>query len=246
MLLQVEYVKDYKIEDVPTNIPTQQENFPEFDPHVSTLDPNMSSVARYSPIYSEPSTEFNPVVIHQLATADNNVQNDQFADNLNTSSFQNIPTVLCNNDGGEQYLQMVDQDTTNINNATNTSGIQIPQEREQDVELLITDEATGISYSVNAQELLVDRCLREDQQLLEPLLEADLLTLDENTLKSELHDDIDISTNNSNTVDTNVVDNYINSFSDSNMKDLELPCSLKIETRKSRRIELDPEEQLCK
>lgn len=49
----------------------------------------------------------------------------------------------------------------------------------------------GISYSVSTQEYLVERCLADDQQLLEnlsseALLDADLLALDENTLKSSL------------------------------------------------------------
>lgn len=51
----------------------------------------------------------------------------------------------------------------------------------------------GISYSVSTQEFLVERCLEEDQQLLDalvrnPLLDSDLLTLDDSTLKSQLSD----------------------------------------------------------
>lgn len=54
----------------------------------------------------------------------------------------------------------------------------------------------GISYSVSTQEFLVERCLEDDQQLLDaltpgPLLDADLLALDENTLKSQLIDSVD-------------------------------------------------------
>lgn len=46
---------------------------------------------------------------------------------------------------------------------------------------------------MSTQEFLVERCLDDDQQLLEalapgPLLDTDLLTLDDNTLKSQLTD----------------------------------------------------------
>lgn len=122
---------------------TQTEPYSDFEHHVSPLDPNMSSVARYSPVYTESSTEFNPVVIHQLVAPEDNVQSQQYV-NLGTS-LENMPTVLCNNDLQEvnsQYLQMVDQNGTNITNTNAGEGLQLVQEREQEV-LLITDEATG-------------------------------------------------------------------------------------------------------
>lgn len=103
---------------------------------------------------------------------------------------------------------------------------------------------------MNAQELLVERCL-EDDQLLEalapdPLLASDLLTLDDSTLKSELNDDIDISATETTSVEAQVVTNYINSLANSQTnKDLETENSFKMETRRNRQSELDPEEQLC-
>lgn len=140
----MEYVKDFKITDTSSNLTTQTEPYSDFEHHVSPLDPNMSSVARYSPVYTESSAEFNPVVIHQLVAPEDNVQNQQYV-NLGTS-LESIPTVLCNNDLQEvnnQYLQMVDQNGANIATNTDTGeGLQLVPEREQEV-LLITDEATG-------------------------------------------------------------------------------------------------------
>ncbi|KAJ8941230.1 hypothetical protein NQ318_015662 [Aromia moschata] len=254
LYIAVEYVKDYKINESAGNMTTSQpETFTDFDPHVSPLDPNMSSVARYSPVYSEPS-EFNPVVIHQLVTQDSNVQNDQFVNNLSTAtSLENMPTVLCNSnmrEVGNQYLQMVNENGTNMVSTNNTEGLQLAPENEQEVELLITDEATGISYSVNAQELLVERCLEDEQQLLEalapdPLLESDLLTLDDSTLKSELHDDIDISTTALASVGTQDVNRYINNLANNEInKTLNIENSFKIETRRNRQNDLESEEQL--
>lgn len=125
---------------------TQTDTYTDFDQHVSPLDPNMSSVARYSPVYNEQSTEYNPVVIHQLVTQDTNAHSEQFANNLNTASLENMPTVLCNNNLREvnnQYLQMVEENDVNLVTTNNTDGLQLTPENEQEVELLITDEATG-------------------------------------------------------------------------------------------------------
>lgn len=123
---------------------TPTETYSNFEHHVSPLDPNMSSVARYSPVYTESSTEFNPVVIHQLVAPEDNVQSQQYV-NLSTS-LETMPTVLCNNDLQEvnnQYLQMVDHSgTSSIANTDTGEGLQLVPEREQEV-LLITDEATG-------------------------------------------------------------------------------------------------------
>lgn len=106
----------------------------------------MSSVARYSPVYTESSTEFNPVVIHQLVAPEDSVQNQQYV-NLGTA-LETMPTVLCNNELQEvnnQYLQMVDQNGSRITNGDTGEGLQLVPEREQEV-LLITDEATGKIY----------------------------------------------------------------------------------------------------
>lgn len=113
----------------------------------------MSSVARYSPVYNDPPattgasvTEFNPVVIHQLVSSEeSSVQNEQFVD-INNSSLNNMSTVLCNNDLREvssQYLHMVQPSENDIVSTNSTEELQLVPEREQKVELLITDEATG-------------------------------------------------------------------------------------------------------
>lgn len=65
---------------------------------------------------------------------------------------------------------------------------------------------SGISYNVNTQEYLVERCLSDDQQLLDaltpgPLLDSDLLALDESALRSQLPDIVE-SVNNSTGLDT--------------------------------------------
>lgn len=111
---------------------------------------------------------------------------------------------------------------------------------------------SGISYSVNTQELLVERCLEDDQQLLDalapdPILESDLLTLDDSTLKSELNDDIDLSTNVPpiTTVES-VSNNFVNDFTtneDSKPSPSINPYT--IETRK-RRTDFYSEDELCK
>ncbi|XP_057653283.1 PR domain zinc finger protein 10-like [Diorhabda carinulata] len=218
LYIAVEYVKDYKVVDPNTPVTSQNEVYSEFDSHVSPLDPNMGSVANYSPVYNDSPAEYNPVVIHQLVTQDGAVQNEQFISSLNTSSIDTIPTVLCNNDVrgvSSDYLQMVNSNETNIVTTSNSETL------EQKVELLITDETTGISYSVDAQELLVEPCLQDEHQLLEslapdPILESDLLTLDDRTLKSELNDNLDVCPNDIATVNTEAVNNYINNLSEAN------------------------------
>lgn len=100
---------------------------------------------------------------------------------------------------------------------------------------------SGISYRVNTQELLVERCLEDDQQLLDalapdPILESDLLTLDDSTLKSELNDDIDLSANVPTvTTPENVTNNFVNDFnSTDSLKQSQLMSPYSIETRKRR------------
>lgn len=111
---------------------------------------------------------------------------------------------------------------------------------------------TGISYSVNAQELLVEPCLEDDQQLLDalapdPILESDLLTLDDSTLKSELNDDIDLSANVSSVPPTDeVVNNFVNDFTNNDStKQSHNVNPYTIETRK-RRGDFYSEDDLCK
>lgn len=167
---------------------TPPQTFNNYESHVSPLDPNMSSVARYSPVYSDTTTNpsfNNPVVVHQLVTTENCPQqtDDAFADS----------SVALDS---SRYLQMMGDGEISANSPP-TDGLQLVPDAEQEVELLITDQATGISYSVSTQEFLVERCL-EDQQLLDalvpgPLLDNELLSLDDNTLKSQLIDNVDQS-----------------------------------------------------
>nr|CAH7755872.1 unnamed protein product [Callosobruchus chinensis] len=142
------YIALHYVKNDPNNVPTQPGGFSDFDPHVSHMDPNMSSVARYSPVYNEAVSEFNPVVIHQLVTQDGTVQNEQYINNLNTAPLvDNIPTVLCNGsvpDVSNQFLHMIGQANANVNGG-NGAAMHVNGEQEQEVELLITDEATGNS-----------------------------------------------------------------------------------------------------
>lgn len=81
----------------------------------------------------------------------------------------------------------------------------------------------------------------------DPLLESELLALDDSTLKSELNDDIDISAAVTTSVEAQVVNSYINSLASSvTNKNLDTDNAFKMETRRNRPNELDPEEQLCK
>ncbi|XP_072378208.1 PR domain zinc finger protein 10-like [Diabrotica undecimpunctata] len=247
LYIAVEYVKDYKADDPNGVITSQAEVFSDFDSHVSPLDPNMSSVADYSSVFNESSADYNPVVIHQLITQDGTVQNEQYISSINPS-LDAISTVLCNNNIREvnsEFLHMVNQDDADIVNTANADSMLVPK-REQKVELLITDETTGISYSVDAQELLVEPCLQDDQRLLEalapdPILESDLLTLDDRTLKSELNDDIDMCPSEMATVNAEAVNNYINNLSEAELGKTNAINSFKMTTRSKY---LDPEEQL--
>lgn len=181
----MEYVKpsDYKIENDISLPTTPQTAFNTYESHVSPLDPNMSSVARYSPVYSEttPSSFSNPVIVHQLvSTPENTQQPNTFPENTVTLD-------------GNRYLHMMNGGELPSSDSSPTAGLQLVPDAEQEVELLITDQTTGISYSVSTQELLVGRCLEDDQQLLDaivpgPLLDTELLTFDENTLKTQLMD----------------------------------------------------------
>lgn len=177
----MEYVKQgYKLDN------DSQTTFNSYESHVSPLDPNMSSVARYSPVYTETTSNSfnNPVIVHQLVPPPEN--SEQQSDNFSENSV-----AL----DSSRYLQMMSGAELPSSDSPPTDGLQLVPDTEQEVELLITDQATGISYSVSTQELLVGRCL-EDEQLLDalvpgPLLDAELLALDDNTLKTQLLDNVE-------------------------------------------------------
>ncbi|XP_044754633.1 PR domain zinc finger protein 10-like [Coccinella septempunctata] len=206
LYIAVEYVKDeFKGE---TNPNISSENFMNLQ-HVSSYDPNMNSLADYSTVYNEPNN-FNPVVIHHLVSANSIGENSAFVSTQNNNSaLESVPTVLYDttiSGVGEEYLQL--ENSTNIPSVQSLPSV----DKEQGVEILITDQATGISYSVNTQELLV-----EQEELLEslspgPLLDSDLLTIDESTLKNNLPDDL-INGNVSTSDGNNIVANFISDFS---------------------------------
>ncbi|KAJ8976195.1 hypothetical protein NQ317_002244 [Molorchus minor] len=117
---------------------------------------------------------------------------------------------------------MVDGSGANMSNVNNTEGLQPASE--------------SISYSVNAQELL--------KLSPEPLLESDLLALDDSALKSELNDDIDITLSVVNAVESHDVKGFINCLSNSDIqKTLGIENSFKMETRRNKH-NMESEEQL--
>lgn len=96
----------------------------------------------------------------------------------------------------------------------------------------------------------MERCLEDDQQLLDalapdPILESDLLTLDDSTLKSELNDDIDLSTNVSTVTNTESVTNSFVDFTNTdNSKPTQNVGPYSVETRK-RRTDFYADNDLC-
>lgn len=128
---------------------TPSENNFNYEQHVSPLDPNMSSVASYSPIYSESSSTFNnPVVVHQLAAGRNQAGSFSTA---GSHTDREIATA----DGGVEitqvvnngYLQMIAGEELSSSTPSPVDGLQFVPDAEQEVELFITDQATGMFYS---------------------------------------------------------------------------------------------------
>ncbi|KAF5291186.1 hypothetical protein FQA39_LY14428 [Lamprigera yunnana] len=211
LFIAVEYVKEaneYKLtsdSDFSASVTSPCNNFQQ---HVSPLDPNMSSAARYSPP-SPPDADADipynsSVVIQQLITANVdqqlvNTERTAYINNLPEphTSLEDIPTIT--NSDTNILKQVANRYLLNqnpVNNVKDQNVLQLVPETDQEVELLITDQETGISYNVNAQEYLVERCLADEQHLLEALtpgnlLDADLLALDDSTLKSQLPDTVE-------------------------------------------------------
>lgn len=189
----------YKLEN-DINMSPSQTNFSSYEQHVSPLDPNMSSVARYSPVYSDATTPnyTNPVIVHHLTTTPENDQEQAgaYVNDLTSSVASAAQDAITLDVSSHRYLQMMGDEEMPSSDSPPTDGLQLVPDAEQEVELLITDQTTGISYSVSTQEFLVERCLEDDQQLLDalvpgPLLDSDLLTLDDNALKSQLMDNVE-------------------------------------------------------
>lgn len=159
---QVEYVKDtneYKFTPEVGYSPQGTPPCNDFEQHVSPLDPNMSSAARYSP--SSPCTDAdiaynNPVVVQQLISANSdqqliNTTRDTYVDNLSGpgSALDGIPTSLSSTDTNILKQVVANRYLLNQQNSTDSvpsSGVLqlVPDpDTEQEVELLITDQATG-------------------------------------------------------------------------------------------------------
>lgn len=140
----MEYGKDGNNFKVNNDI--KQETYNDFETHVSPLDPNMSSVARYSPVYTESNSFTNPVVVTRLVSNSNNgtsyVCNLSNAENLtpeiNTTDIRQVVN--------SRFLHMVNE-TDVVHSDTNT--LPIVSDNEHEVELLITDQATGKIDFVN-------------------------------------------------------------------------------------------------
>lgn len=114
----------------------------DFEPHVSPLDPNMSSVARYSPIYTDSHSFANPVVVTRLVSDANHDGN--YVCNLSMADTS-LPTDMSASDirqvVNSRFLQMVNE--SDVVQSDTSSALPIVSDNEQEVELLITDQATG-------------------------------------------------------------------------------------------------------
>lgn len=155
LYIAVEYVKpsgEYKIESGPC-MTSPETVYSNFEQHVSPLDPNMSSVARYSPVYSDSSASYNnSVIVHQLvSTADPLEQNTEaFMSSLPVDAHvaSEVSSELVNPELkqviGNRYLQMMTDQEIPTTDASLADGLQLVPDGEQEVELLITDQATGM------------------------------------------------------------------------------------------------------
>lgn len=159
LYIAVEYVKpsaEFRIEPG-SNLASPETTYTNFQQHVSPLDPNMSSVARYSPVYSESSGSYNnSVIVHQLvSTVDEMQQNaESFINSLpvESPSTSEVSSALVNAELkpviGNRYLQMMTDEEISAPDASLADGLQLVPDSEQEVELLITDQATGESHLV--------------------------------------------------------------------------------------------------
>lgn len=156
LYIAVEYVKpsgEYKIENAP-GLASPETVYTNFQQHVSPLDPNMSSVARYSPVYSDAPVSYNnSVIVHQLVSAADSLQQnpESFINTLpvdDTQSASEVSSELVNPELkqviGNRYLQMMTDEEIPATDASLTDGLQLVPDGEQEVELLITDQATGM------------------------------------------------------------------------------------------------------
>lgn len=128
----------------------------------------------------------------------------------------------------------VGDNSGSIVNVNGVDNLQLAPETEQEVELLITDQETGISYSVSTQELLVERCL-EDPQLLDAL-DADPLHLHD--AAADLNDEI-MSVSQ---VDA-TVNNYINTLA---YNDMAKNANARKTDNSQIKSEIDVDDSLCK
>lgn len=98
----------------------------------------MSSVAQYSPVYTSDSSApySNPIVVTHVVANNNNTE-------VSTPSFSNnsadLGRVL-----STKYLHMINEQLINESAAQTPSTLQQNIDSEPEVELLITDQNTGI------------------------------------------------------------------------------------------------------
>ncbi|KAH1009883.1 hypothetical protein HUJ04_002184 [Dendroctonus ponderosae] len=195
--IAVQYINKDKTEEN-VAIPTQEianESFADFaTPQVSPLDPNMGSVAPYSPVtvhYQEPNEpDLGPIIIHHYVTEDNPGQKPFAGGSLNDIN-SGLSAELCS---GED-IQSADPEYSEIK-TNNVEEVFVSDIDQKEVALLITDHETGISYSVNAQELLVEQCLKNYHQIFEApspdsTMETELFSAGDGVLKAQLDQPLD-------------------------------------------------------
>lgn len=107
----------------------------------------MGSVARYSPIYTEPPTPYsNPVVVGQLVGAESVPAQPELMNILpNSNRTMEISTMAdCETRRVEstKYMRMMDM-KVEVADVQDDGALQFVPDAEQEVELLITDQATG-------------------------------------------------------------------------------------------------------
>lgn len=129
---------DYKLDGENTLSSEQAAQFTDFEEHVSPLDPNMSSVARYSPVYSTDSGSYgNPVVVTQLVQ---DQVDPAYVGTLGVSVVGMEHQEMQENATRAQFMQLVSD--SNTENATET-GLSLIRDEEQEEVLLIHDQNTG-------------------------------------------------------------------------------------------------------
>ncbi|XP_066252945.1 PR domain zinc finger protein 10-like [Euwallacea similis] len=185
-------------------------------PHVSPLDPNMCSITQYSPVsiqYENDhlNNDLRPIIIHQYvsqgSTGQDTFEHHEPAENsLETLSASVMQTVLSNDEldsNKSQYLEVIGSDDEVV--GTDEVGQLISGGNKEEVELLITDDATGKSYSIGPQEFLEVKTFSNDQ-LLESILPTEKI---ESQIYPMVKSNIIYNTNDEMTCDNETAKNYL-------------------------------------